>query len=154
MTVLAEFWERLAGVTLFTLLAEGRGEGEVSVAREGPHTLIFHEKGVWEREGIAFTNTLRWTWDLQTQTLSLEHLRRGPHRPTFLFHLAPSGPHSLTSIAPHLCAKDAYFGALHLAPEHLHLRWRIIGPNKEEEINGYYTSATSPACVKAAPSFL
>jgi predicted transcriptional regulator len=150
--VLLTFWKRLMDVTQLTFHAKtkskeesewnGKGKGEVVVAREGSYILLFNEKGTWQsKEGIevSFSNVFRWTLDRTAGVISLEHLRRGADHPVFLFHLAPSGEHSLSSVDSHLCAGDSYFGQIHFDHHSLRLHWRVIGPKKNEEIDYYYT---------------
>lgn len=150
--VLLAFWEKLMGVTQLTFHAKtkskeekgwnGKGQGEVIMIREGSHRLIFNEKGTWQgKQGgaVSFSNIFRWTLDRNAGVISLEHLRRGPDHPVFLFHLAPSGKHSLSSVDSHLCEGDTYFGQIHFDQHSLRLNWRVIGPKKNEEIDYYYS---------------
>lgn len=149
--VLNAFWEQLLTVSQLTFKAktkskeehgwDGKGAGEVVVSREG-NTLLFNEKGTWKnKEGaeIRFSNVFRWTLDRFAGVISLEHLRRGPDHPVFLFHMAPSGSHSLSSVDSHLCEGDTYFGQIHFDRNHLRLNWRVIGPKKNEELDYYYS---------------
>lgn len=146
------FWERLLNVTQLTFHAKtkskeekgwnGKGEGEVIVTKEGTNTLVFTEKGTWRgKQGseVSFSNVFRWTLDRQAGVISLEHLRRGPDHPVFLFHLAPAGKHSLSSVDSHLCGGDTYFGQIRFDTHSFRLNWRIIGPKKNEEIDYYYS---------------
>jgi hypothetical protein len=148
--ILLAFWKKLAGVTQLTFHAKshskeeggwtGNGQGEVSCISEN-NVLVFNEKGTWQdKEGrkVNFSNAFRWTLDRNAKVISLEHLRRGPDRPVFLFHLAPTSQHALSSIDSHLCGGDAYFGQLHLTSHALKLNWRAIGPKKNEEMDYYY----------------
>lgn len=150
--VLLAFWEKLMGVTQLTFHAKtkskeergwnGKGQGEVTVTKEGMNILIFHEKGSWQgKQGaeVNFSNVFRWTLDRNSGVISLEHLRRGPEHPVFLFYLAPSGKHSLSSIDSHLCEGDTYFGQIHFDRYSLRLNWRVIGPKKNEELDFYYS---------------
>jgi hypothetical protein len=149
--VLFTFWQRLAEVKSLTFHAKtkskeqggwnGQGKGEVTVVKEGDNILLFHEKGSWqgERGEIDFSNLFRWTLDRSSGMISLEHLRRGPNHPVFLFHLIPSGSHSLASLDSHLCAEDTYFGQIFSDRHGLRLNWRVIGPKKNEEIDYFYT---------------
>ncbi len=117
-----------------------KGKGEVSVIREGERTLLFQEQGIWQASDgkeIHFTNTLRWTLDLSSATLTLEHLRY--REPVFLFQLQPTASSKLTSIDSHLCGQDAYFGTIHLDPHFLKLSWRIMGPHKNDQIECLYS---------------
>ena len=150
--VLLAFWEKLLSVTRLTFHAKtkskeeqgwnGKGKGEVIVAREGSNLLVFSEKGTWaDKQGgeVGFTNVFRWTLDRSAGVISLEHLRRGADHPVFLLHLAPSGNHSLSSVDSHLCEGDTYFGQIHFDRYGLRLNWRVIGPKKNEEIDYYYS---------------
>lgn len=150
--VLLAFWDKLMGVTQLTFHAKtqskdekgwnGKGQGEVIITKEGSNTLIFHEKGTWQgKQGgeVSFSNIFRWTLVRSTGVISLEHLRRGPDHPVFLFHLAPSGKHSLSSVDSHLCEGDTYFGQIHFNHHNLRLNWRVIGPKKNEEIDYFYS---------------
>jgi hypothetical protein len=150
--ILVAFWKRLAATNTLIFHAKtklkeeggwnGRGRGEVIVAKEGESVLVFHEKGNWKNEEgheTDFSNIFRWTLDKAAGVISLEHLRRGINRPVFLFHLAPSGNNSLSSVDTHLCAEDAYFGQIFYDKNHLRLNWRVIGPKKNEELDYYYS---------------
>lgn len=150
--VLIMCWERLIHIKQLTFHAKtkskeeqgwnGRGKGEVTTAKEGNNILIFNEKGTWQdKQGAEtnFSNVFRWTLDRDASVISLEHLRRGPKHPVFLFHLAPSGKNALTSVDPHLCEEDTYFGQVHFDQHALRLHWRMIGPEKNGEIQYYYS---------------
>lgn len=150
--ILNAFWEKLLTVRQLTFRAKtkskeesgwnGKGTGEVVVIKEG-NALLFNEKGSWQnREGVEmkFSNVFRWTLDRSAGVISLEHLRRGPDHPVFLFHMAPSGNHALSSVDSHLCDGDTYFGQIHLDKYGLRLNWRVIGPKKNEEIDYFYNS--------------
>jgi hypothetical protein len=150
--ILLAFWEKLTGVTQLTFHSktkskeekgwDGKGQGEVIVVKEGFNTLTFNEKGTWQgTQGgdVNFSNIFRWTLDRNSSVISLEHLRRGPDHPVFLFHLAPSGKDSLSSVDPHLCEEDTYFGQIHFNRYNLRLNWRVIGPKKNEEIDYFYS---------------
>lgn len=150
--ILLTFWEKLANVTQLTFHAKtkskeekgwnGKGQGEVMIVKEGFNTLIFNEKGTWQdkQDGeVSFSNIFRWTLDRNAGVISLEHLRRGSDHPVFLFHLAPSAKHSLSSVDSHLCEGDTYFGQIHFDHYNLRLHWRVIGPKKNEEINYFYS---------------
>ena len=150
--VLHKFWKRLSRVKQLTFHAKtksrdedgwnGKGKGEVTITKEGENVLIFNEKGSWmgkEGKETSFSNIFRWTLDPQVGMISLEHLRRGVDNPVFLFHLQPSSLHSLASIDSHLCAEDTYLGQILCAPNCLSLKWRVIGPKKNEELHYYYS---------------
>ncbi len=150
LDVLHTFWEMLSNVNKLSFNAKskeesgwnGRGKGEVLVTKEGSNVLLFHEKGSWHNKSqqeIDFSNTFRWTLDRQGGMISLEHLRMGASRPVFLFHLAPIGHSSLSSIDSHLCGGDVYFGQIFLDLRCLRLSWRVIGPKKNEEIDYFYS---------------
>ncbi|MDN3506651.1 MAG: DUF6314 family protein [Simkaniaceae bacterium] len=147
--ILQEFWSRLGRVKQVSFFAQSkqkhgwsrRGTGEVLVEKQEPSSLIFQESGLWkntEGQETKYSNAIRWTLDRVAGVIALEHLRRGVDHPVFLFHLAPSSKQSLASVDSHLCEEDTYFGQVHFDPQGLRLNWRVIGPNKNEEINCYY----------------
>jgi len=150
--VLLDFWEKLMNVKQLAFHAKtkskdihgwnGKGKGEVVIMKEGENVLIFHEKGTWldsQKAEVGFSNVFRWILDRQAGMISLEHLRRGPEHPVFLFDLAPSGKHSLSSVDSHLCGEDTYFAHIHFDRRTFRLNWRVIGPKKNEEIDYYYS---------------
>lgn len=150
--VLTLFWERLQHVKQLSFQVKsksqeelgwaGKGTGEVSIHKEKPTVLISHEKGTWlnkQGEKVGFSNVFRWTLDREAGVISLEHLRRGPDHPVFLFHLAPSSDHALASVDSHLCEGDTYFGQIYLNAHSLRLGWRVIGPKKNEELDYFYS---------------
>lgn len=149
--ILRTCWERLACVTRLTFHGKsksqeesgwnGKGKGEVSVTREGDTVLLFNEKGKWHgKEGppTDFSNTFRWTLDREANIVSLEHLRRGANHPIFIFHLAPSSHNCLSPVESLLCEGDIYLGRLIYDQHGLRLKWRVIGPKKNEELDYYY----------------
>jgi hypothetical protein len=150
--VLLAFWDKLIGVKQLTFHAKtlskeekgwnGKGQGKVIITKDGSNILIFSEKGTWRStQGgeFNFSNTFRWNLDKNAGLISLEHLRRGPDHPVFLFHLSPSGKNSLTSVDSHVCKEDTYFGQIMFDNHSLRLNWRVIGPKKNEEIDYYYS---------------
>lgn len=149
--VLLAFWEKLGQVTQLTFHAKTKskqesgwnrhGKGEVEVMREGYSVIVFNEKGSWKSEReteVGFSNIFRWTLDRDAGVISLEHLRHGVDQPVFLFHLAPSGKHSLLSVDSHLCGGDTYFGQIYFDRHSFRLNWRVIGTKKNEELDYYY----------------
>lgn len=150
--ILSAFWEKLKKISQVTFIAKtkskeengwnGKGQGEVLLSKEGAYSLVFNERGTWEgKQGTEtnFSNIFRWTLDYVKGVISLEHLRRGPDQPVFLFHLVPSGKQNLSSMDSHLCGGDSYFGNVRFDRHSLRLNWRIIGPKKNEEIEYYYS---------------
>jgi hypothetical protein len=140
------FWKRLSRVNRVSMQTQSgeRGFGEVSVAQEKEHSLLFTEHGSWVHPSssqIQFNNCLRWTIDWTAGLIALEHLRYGLDRPVFLFHLAPVGPHSLQSMDSHLCAEDCYFGRLEFTEHHIRFLWRTLGPRKNEIFQYIYTES-------------
>lgn len=148
---LVSFWKKLINIRHLSFSAKtksqeeigwnGKGKGEVSVSEEKENILIFTEKGTWQaKDGkeMDFSNIFRWTLDTDAGIISLEHLRRGYQQPVFLFHLAPLGNHSLSSVDSHLCDGDVYFGQIFFDKNSFRLSWRVIGPKKNEEINYTY----------------
>lgn len=152
LDVLLNFWEQLKKVSILTFNARskssketgwnGRGNGEVIVTTEGDNKIIFQEKGHISRENsgnINFSNVFRWTLDRLAGFIALEHLRHGLNNPVFLFHLSPTSSATLSSVDSHLCHEDSYFGQITFDQFCLRFNWRVIGPNKNEEIDYYYT---------------
>ncbi|PWU15529.1 MAG: hypothetical protein C5B45_02440 [Chlamydiae bacterium] len=135
-------WDRLAKIQHFSCNAKSKectrkGKALVSVTKKGTHVLIFHEKGTWfGKQEMNFNNIFRWTLDLNTGVISLEHLRY--NSPVFLVNLTPLNNHLLISLQPHVCRKDMYTGKMHLKSDGVHLHWSIMGPKKSEEIDSYY----------------
>jgi hypothetical protein len=149
--ILLNFWDRLKTVKRLSLHAKshskhetgwnGKGKGDVLVTKEGEATLVFHERGAWqirETQDMTFSNTFRWTLDRSAGMISLEHLRLGPNAPVFLFHLAPTGSHLLASVDSHLCAEDTYLAQAVWDRHSIRLSWRVIGPQKNEEMEYDY----------------
>ncbi|MCK4934619.1 MAG: winged helix-turn-helix transcriptional regulator [Simkaniaceae bacterium] len=150
--ILLDCWSKLKTIKNITFHAnsksaqdlgwDGRGSGEVVLTSPKPHTLVFTEKGYWKANAgseTKFSNVFCWTLEQTSGVIALEHLRRGPDRPVFLFHLAPSTTKSLTSVHSHLCGKDAYFGKVQFDQHGLRLNFRIIGPKKNEELEYFYS---------------
>ena len=150
--LLLGFWEKLKTIKQLTLHAKsrsqeetgwnGKGRGDVLVAKEADSILTFHERGSWQMQkdqSMSFSNTFRWTFDRTAGMISLEHLRLGPTSPVFLFHLAPTGSNLLTSIDSHLCEEDAYLAQVLWDRHSIRLSWRVIGPQKNEEMEYSYS---------------
>jgi hypothetical protein len=145
-------WNQLKHVSNVSLIAKShikstnywqrKGMGHVSVKQEGERSLIFIEQGSWSGEQEQthnYYNSFRWTWNPHELMLSLEHLRRGEHQPVFLFHLAPNDTYDLQSLHSHQCGEDSYFGWLKYSPLFLQLKFKTMGPKKNEEIECIYT---------------
>ncbi|NNM44282.1 MAG: winged helix-turn-helix transcriptional regulator [Chlamydiae bacterium] len=145
------FWKRLTTLKQLSFHAKskskeetgwnGKGKAEILLTKESDNVLIFQEKGTWKaKDGneMDFSNCFRWTLDPIMGRISLEHLRRGMNHPVFLFQLAPSGKHTLSSVDTHLCGRDAYFGQAFCDRKCIRLTWRVIGPKKNEEIEYCY----------------
>lgn len=150
LKALLEFWDRLSKVKTVSFNAQtkgnsgwnGSGRGVVTIVKEGEQVILFTEKGSWKGDHTSlmnFTNTYRWTLDSSKKILSLEHLRQGKDSPVFLFNLNASSPSSLASIDSHLCGEDIYFGKIYFDAFSLRLHWRVLGPNKNEEIEYFYS---------------
>lgn len=149
--VLYAVWEALRKVTSVSLKSQsaqgsetvnGKGRGEVTVMGEKGDILIFQEKGTLvnkEGQEFSFSNVFRWNLDRKAGLISLEHLRRGWNHPVYLFDLAPSTAHSLASVDSHFCGGDTYLGELIIESSSLRLHWRAIGPQKNEELDYYYS---------------
>jgi len=146
---LLQCWSRLKSVDSLQTHAKlssdasgKHGRADVRVVEEGTSVIHFYESGVWQLEKeIQFSNTLRWTLDLSSGTIGLEHLRRGATKPVFLFHLKPKKKSLLVSVDSHLCGSDAYFGQIRLGPQYLQLSWKIVGLKKNDRIESLYSHA-------------
>lgn len=150
--LLALVWDQLQTVRNVTLVAKSqfkslpkhwirKGYGTVHMKQED-NSLIFTEQGQWKEEQGQihnYSNRFRWTWDRLQGMLALEHLRLGENHPVFLFHLIPTGNQLLESLHSHLCNEDTYFGWLNYNPLFLQLKFRTIGPKKNEELEYVYT---------------
>jgi hypothetical protein len=144
------FWHTLGKTHRLSFSAKSRqngedstkiGEAEVVVTSPTPTTLIFQEKGTWLSEQLpegAFSNSFRWTLDLKTALITVEHLRYGAAHPVFLFHLTPTESHTLESVDAHLCGEDTYLGNIVWSPTNINFYWRIIGPHKNNRLTYHY----------------
>ena len=143
------FWEQLKTVKEFTRLVQsrqengwnGKGRGEVLVVQPVENVLVFHEKGSWQAQQgqmINFSNTFRWTLDRDAGMISLEHLRHGPDQPVFLFYLVLARNHLLKPLNSHLCGEDVYLATVPWDRQSIRLKWRVIGPKKNEEMECCY----------------
>lgn len=148
---LAALWKRLTNIKTLTFSAQSRqsnpsgwnGNGSANVKAEvlTPHCLIFHEQGVWtseEGKTFDFKNSYRWTWNPTKGLITLEHLRRGPDNPVFLFELTPVSETMFETLRPYLCRHDTYLATLTSHGEVIEFKWRILGPRKNEEIHYCY----------------
>lgn len=151
--ILESFWKRLKGIKHLSFAAQSKqanlsgwnGTGKANVQSESPspYSLIFYEQGIWTAENgktFDFKNCYRWTLDPAKALISLEHLRRGPDKPVFLFELTPVTATEFQTVHPYLCRDDTYFATLTLKPKAIAFHWRILGPRKNEEIDYLYTS--------------
>ena len=146
---LSKFWEKLAEIQSVSLSAHskafnptgwnGLGKGKVNIDSPSPQVLVYHEQGQWisHKNPLEFKNVFRWS--LYKNCIHLEHLRFGPQNPIFLFKLEPTDSMTLESIEPHVCKQDTYFGKVRFDEHFIQLNWRVIGPNKNEEIDYLYT---------------
>ncbi len=152
LPILMEFWQKLLTISKLTFAAKiktatsqgaiRKGQGEVLLTKESASTVVFTEKGIWQpldRDEINFSNVYRWTLNRQAKVISLEHLRRGAAHPVFLFNLTPSGKQTLQSIDAHLCQEDTYFASLYFDDYGIGLKWRVMGPKKNEEMEYHYS---------------
>jgi len=150
---LISFWERLKIVKVCTRFVRPKsmskigqdrvGKGQVLVAPSiDTTTLLFHEVGSWQAVGsqrdISFKNVFRWNLDQNKGMVSLEHLRFGFDQPVFLFYLIPIKKNLLTSLDFHVCKEDIYFAAILWDNDSIRLKWRIVGPKKDEAIDCCY----------------
>lgn len=117
------------------------GKAEVLIKTPSENVIIFQEKGNWlipETGTHSFSNSFRFTLDLKSLLITLEHLRYGENNPVFLFHLAVSSPQLLESVNDHLCNEDSYLGHLTFDEKGILFRWRVIGPQKNHFFSYHY----------------
>lgn len=144
MACLHLFWQRLEQSKNVSIQTEAdrRGQGNVTVLKKSPHELIFTERGAWiegDLKEMDFTKTLRWSLDVPSGLISLEHLHYGQNQPVFLFHLEPVSSNALRSVESYQCGSDCYFGKMELTEKGIHFLWRILGPKKNEILSHFYT---------------
>ncbi len=147
---LSSLWERLLKVEHLSLTAKSRqgeeklvktGKAKISTSLIDSSILTFRESGHWfadQHPDTSFTNTFRWTLDKRAGLITLEHLRHGAKRPVFLFHLTPVQPSKFESVDAHLFGEDTYLGNITCYPDELVFHWRIIGPEKNDELIYHY----------------
>ena len=148
---LSLFWEKLLKIEKLSLVTKSRrdqesvtqtGKAEITSLLIAPTVLIFQEKGYWYVDGhphSKFSSAFRWTLDLKASLITLEHLRHGNNHPVFLFHLTPQLPNKLESVDAHLCGQDTYLGSLSWDLDQIFFHWRIIGPQKNDELIYHYS---------------
>lgn len=144
------FWKRLQKIKTISFTAKLRhheresiktGHGEANATLQNENLIILQERGVWfdeEKPEHTFHNTLRWSLDINSGLIALEHLRYGESKPVFLFHLAPQGQGVLESVDAHLCSDDTYLGTIIWNEESIDFRWRVIGSRKNDELQYRY----------------
>ena len=146
--IVDSFWKRLQQVQHQRIIfvdhgnhksdASLTGQGNVKVTKF-QNQIVLNAQGRWtqsDHSTIEFTNSYRFTFD--QGSISLEHLRLGVLRPVFLFFLRPVSKNCLASEEGHDCNEDQYFGRLYLDKNGLNLKWRVLGPSKNQEINSHY----------------
>ncbi|MFC0267975.1 DUF6314 family protein [Kushneria aurantia] len=149
LTAIIRLRQRLAATRALTFSATpgarsstdwaGRGYGEVQIKDDGT-SVRFHEQGTFQHASgreMPFRNVYR--FDIAERRLSLYHERFGATRAVFLFDMAPMAEDRFESLAPHLCVRDLYSGALHIDGTGFDLIWSIEGPRKQERIHYRYT---------------
>lgn len=148
---LIEFWTLLKEVKHLKFQAQDLdqsppqkrlGLAEVEKKLGNSNQIIFEEKGFWyekELPSSGFSNAFRWTLDFKNIRISIEHLRYGPQKPVFLFYLTPDGDKNLGSHACHECNQDLYLAKCSFKRKQIHLKWRIIGPKKNQFLSYQYS---------------
>jgi len=145
---LQAFWKRLLKVERLNLLSKSQhmrmqvGKAEITSELVNSNVLVFNEKGYWyvdQDPSISFSSAFRWTLNAKSNLITLEHLRQGPNYPVFLFNLTASRPDQLVSIDAHLCGEDTYLGYITWDQSQITFHWRIIGPQKNDELIYNYT---------------
>lgn len=146
---LIDCWNRLVQIRSLAFSIQSplqelqrKGRAEVIVKKPSENVLVFQEKGSWMEGEMpigSFSNSFRFTLDLPSLLITLEHLRYGENNPVFLFHLTFAGKHSLASASEHLCDQDSYLGHLTFASKGILFQWRVIGPQKNHFFSYHYT---------------
>jgi hypothetical protein len=148
---LLDFWQQLKDVTCLSFSVKSRqngdtnfktGKADVQTLLSGLSSVIFQERGHWIQDQLhetAFSNSFRWTLDINTSLITLEHLRYGIEDPVFLFHLTPTQPRTLESVDAHLCGEDTYLGSIIWDHAKIDFHWRIIGTYKNDHLIYRYT---------------
>jgi|GEM_PF-244864 len=151
---LLKFWHLLGEIHRLSFSAQSRqveekitkiGQAEVQVLCPSSSVIVFQEKGYWLRDQVpdtAFNNSFRWTLDIGSSLISLEHLRYGSTHPVFLFHLTPGSSGILEAVDAHLCAGDTYLGNISWGRDYIDFQWRVIGPVKNDELMYHYTTSS------------
>lgn len=123
----------------------GEAVGDVQIKKEQSGVWIFEESGIWLKrggQGMRFHNRLRWSCFHDKQSLQLEHLRYGLHRPILLAHLVPVSSGGFESAEPHICQSDCYVGRIEWSEEGMELSWKINGVHKNETLRFFYSCYT------------
>lgn len=118
------------------------GVGTVVVSKTTSKTIIYSETGTLKSESgqkSNFSNIFRWTLNDLGNSIRLEHLRFGPDNPIFLFDLAPIRDQIWKSAVPHQCINDSYSAVLKWIGRQFEMRWTIKGPNKDEDLQYWYS---------------
>ncbi|MFT4694050.1 MAG: hypothetical protein ACI8TE_000949 [Francisella sp.] len=119
----------------------GIGQGKVITCLKG-NKLFFIEEGSFKLNNIQketkIFNEYIWT-QLSENKLRLSHSRFGYDNEVILFELEPITNTQWASIEPHICGKDLYSAELLITNNHIKLKWRIIGPKKDETIEYFYS---------------
>jgi len=127
-------------VSLLGALAEvaGARTRAVGVAPEPvEHDLIVHATET--AEGLRLDETgeaarNRTIWRETGNGIELAHLRFGDDRPVVLGTMIETRPGRWTFAEPHFCGDDVYQVSARLHADGVTLRWRIIGPKKDQRV--------------------
>ena len=119
----------------------GTGQGKVITNLNG-NKLFFKEEGSFKLDAISketkIFNEYIWT-QLSENKLRHSHSRFGYNNEVILFELEAVTNTQWASINPHICGKDLYSAELLIGSNYIKLKWRIIGPKKDETIEYFYS---------------
>jgi len=105
-------WARLGSIRNLTFKASsptstgwnGAGFGNVDVSHAATDVIVYSETGKWTPTGgkqLSFTNSYRWTINIDASTIRLDHLRFGSDKPVYLFDLGILDDNCMASIDPY-----------------------------------------------------
>lgn len=140
-------WQQLLGINQLRFIAEsetkgigwnGSGAGQVRVDTKSDDEIHFVETGNWQTESgkqLNFSNTYRWQKrDKPDDQILLSHLRYGKDHPVELLTLSETRSGIWQPFNSHRCNADQYTLDIKLQDFEIEMRWRIMGPKKNQTL--------------------
>ena len=139
-------WDRLKKISKLEFISTStrvyknlytNGEGNIQVSVDMDERINFLESGQWltsQHKKLEFTNHYRWTKNTDKNYIVLEHLRYGKNNAVNLAHLLRDGNSTWKSAEPHRCNEDLYSVVIGLNKKNIEMKWRIVGPKKNQTI--------------------